>query len=163
MNTIAVYPGTFDPLTNGHTDLIRRGCKLFDTVIIAVAESAKKNPLLSLEQRCELARKVIATMNLQSKTKVIGFSTLLSDFVAAQRAQAILRGLRAVSDFEYEFQMANMNRILVPKIESVFLTPDEHFAFISSSLVKEVAALGGDISGQVHPLIHAALRTALNQ
>ena len=141
MNRV-LYPGTFDPITKGHGDLVERASRLFDHVIIAVAASTKKNPLFPLEQRVELAREV---------------STLLAHFAKEQNANVFLRGLRAVSDFEYEFQLANMNRQLAPDVESLFLTPSERYSFISSTLVREIAALGGDISKFVHPVVADAL------
>lgn len=153
MNRV-LYPGTFDPITKGHGDLIERASRLFDHVIIAVAASPKKNPLFSLEQRVALAQEV--TKHLPN-VEVVGFSTLLAHFVKEQKANVFLRGLRAVSDFEYEFQLANMNRQLAPDVESMFLTPSEKYSFISSTLVREIAALGGDISKFVHPAVADAL------
>lgn len=157
MNT-AVYPGTFDPITNGHTDLVERACRLFDHVIVAVAESPKKRPLLSLEQRVDLARQALEHL---PNVQVMGFNCLLADLVRHVDANIILRGLRAVSDFEYEFQLANMNRRLSPKVESLFLTPSEHLTFISSTLIREIASLGGDVSQFVHPAVSAALTRQL--
>lgn len=156
MNTV-VYPGTFDPITNGHTDLIERASRLFDKIIVAVAASPKKSPLLDMDTRIELARRV--TSHLKN-VEVVGFSTLLADFVHEQNANIILRGLRAVSDFEYEFQLADINRVLAPKVESLFLTPAEKYSFISSTIVREVSALGGNISSLVHPEVAAALQKA---
>ena len=156
MNTV-VYPGTFDPITNGHTDLIERASRLFDHIIVAVAASPKKSPLLDMDTRIDLARRV--TSHLKN-VEVMGFSTLLADFVHEQNANIILRGLRAVSDFEYEFQLADINRVLAPKVESLFLTPAEKYSFISSTIVREVSALGGDISTLVHPGVAAALQKA---
>ncbi|MCO3049222.1 pantetheine-phosphate adenylyltransferase [Pseudomonas aeruginosa] len=153
MNRV-LYPGTFDPITKGHGDLIERASRLFDHVIIAVAASPKKNPLFSLEQRVALAQEV--TKHLPN-VEVVGFSTLLAHFVKEQKANVFLRGLRAVSDFEYEFQLANMNRQLAPDVESMFLTPSEKYSFISSTLVRKIAALGGDISKFVHPAVADAL------
>ncbi|XXF08949.1 pantetheine-phosphate adenylyltransferase [Pseudomonas sp. D1-3] len=153
MNRV-LYPGTFDPITKGHGDLVERAARLFDSVVIAVAASPKKNPLFSLEQRVELAREV--TKHLPN-VEVIGFSTLLASFAKEQGANILLRGLRAVSDFEYEFQLANMNRQLAPELESLFLTPSEKYSFISSTLVREIANLGGDISKFVHPAVAEAL------
>lgn len=153
MNRV-LYPGTFDPITKGHGDLVERASRLFDHVIIAVAASPKKNPLFPLEQRVALAREV--TRHLPN-VEVVGFSNLLAHFVKEKNANILLRGLRAVSDFEYEFQLANMNRQLAPDIESMFLTPSEKYSFISSTLVREIAALGGDISQFVHPAVAAAL------
>jgi len=153
MNRV-LYPGTFDPITKGHSDLIERAARLFDTVIVAVAASPKKNPLFSLNQRVELAREVTAHL---TNVEVVGFSNLLALFVKEQNANILLRGLRAVSDFEYEFQLANMNRQLAPTVESMFLTPSEKYSFISSTLVREVALLGGDVSQFVHPSVARAL------
>ncbi|MBV2134132.1 pantetheine-phosphate adenylyltransferase [Pseudomonas sp. MAP12] len=150
----ALYPGTFDPITKGHGDLIERAARLFDEVIIAVAASPKKNPLFSLEQRVAMAEAVTAHL---PNVRVIGFSNLLAQFAQQQQANVLLRGLRAVSDFEYEFQLANMNRQLAPQVESLFLTPSEQYSYISSSLVREIAALGGDIDKFVHPAIARAL------
>ncbi len=150
-----VYPGTFDPITNGHQDLVERASRLFGRVVIGVASSSKKKPLFSLEERVALAREVVEPYD---NVTVCGFSNLLVDFVREQKATAILRGLRAVSDFEYEFQLANMNRALVEGMESLFLTPAEHYSFISSTLVREVSLLGGDVSKFVHPAVARALR-----
>ncbi|SFB38359.1 pantetheine-phosphate adenylyltransferase [Azotobacter beijerinckii] len=153
MNRV-IYPGTFDPITKGHGDLVERAAKLFEQVIIAVAASPKKNPLFPLEQRVELAREV--TRHLPN-VEVVGFSSLLAQFARDQKANVLLRGLRAVSDFEYEFQLANMNRQLAPEVESLFLTPSEKHSYISSTLVREVAALGGNIEQFVHPAVAVAL------
>ena len=150
-----IYPGTFDPITNGHTDLIERASRLFDEVVVAVAYNSKKKPLLELEERCELVRQ--ATAHVPSVT-VMGFSNLLAEFVRSQNATVILRGLRAVSDFEYEFQLADMNRRLAPELESVFLTPTNHLSYISSTLIREIASLGGDVSEFVDPAVQAALK-----
>ncbi|MCW8943829.1 MAG: pantetheine-phosphate adenylyltransferase [Sedimenticola sp.] len=151
---IAIYPGTFDPITNGHTDLIHRAAKLFDKVIVAVAASTGKKPRFTLEERVDLANQVLAGVD---KVEIIEFDTLLVEFTRQCKADVILRGLRAVSDFEYEFQLAGMNRRLAPEVETMFLTPAEQFAYISSSLVKEIAALGGNVSEFVHPLVVEAL------
>jgi pantetheine-phosphate adenylyltransferase len=149
-----VYPGTFDPITRGHEDLARRASVLFDEVIIAVADSSNKKPYFSLQERVAMAREVLRDCrNLTVK----GFDGLLMDFVRAHDAHIILRGLRAVSDFEYEFQLAGMNRKLYPDVETVFLTPGEQYLFISASMVREIASLGGDVSGFVHPAIAARL------
>lgn len=153
MRTV-VYPGTFDPITNGHIDLVERACRLFDKVIVAVAASSRKNPLFSLEERVELAQETLAHL---PNVEVCGFDILLVEFVRQQNAQAVLRGLRAVSDFEYEFQLANMNRALAPSMESIFLTPAEHLSYISSSIVREIAMLGGDVSKFVAPAVESAL------
>ncbi|CAD5379094.1 pantetheine-phosphate adenylyltransferase [Pseudomonas sp. OF001] len=151
----ALYPGTFDPITKGHSDLLERAARLFDEVIIAVAASPKKNPLFSLDKRVELAEAVSAHL---PNVRVIGFSNLLAQFAQQQQANILIRGLRAVSDFEYEFQLANMNRQLAPQVESLFLTPSEQYSYISSTLVREIAALGGDIGKFVHPVVAQALR-----
>ncbi|HHH89486.1 MAG TPA: pantetheine-phosphate adenylyltransferase [Aliiroseovarius sp.] len=159
MNTIAIYPGTFDPVTNGHTDLVQRATRLFDEVVVAVAKGGgSKAPVFPLEERVALAREVLAAI---PGVRVCSFDSLLVDFVRAQNASVILRGLRAVSDFEYEFQLAGMNRQLNPEVETVFLTPAEHYAYISSTLVREIASLGGDVSRFVHPQVVAALNRRL--
>jgi pantetheine-phosphate adenylyltransferase len=154
MNITAIYPGTFDPITKGHSDLVQRAAKLFDRVIVAIAANPTKAPALSLAKREELARTVLAELK---NVEIVSFDTLLADFVKARGAQVILRGLRAVSDFEHEFQLASMNRRLAPQVETLFLTPAEQYAYISSSLVREIAALGGDVSEFVHPAVNAAL------
>ena len=151
----AVYPGTFNPITNGHTDLVQRAARLFDRVIVAIAANPGKAPAFPLEQRVDLAREVLAGL---PNVEVCSFDNLLVDFVRQRGAAVILRGLRAVSDFEYEFQLASMNRQLAPDIETVFLTPAEQYAFVSSSLVREIAALGGDVSPFVHARVVAALK-----
>jgi pantetheine-phosphate adenylyltransferase len=153
MNRV-LYPGTFDPITKGHGDLIERASRLFEHVVVAVAASPKKNPLFPLERRVELARAVTAHL---PNVEVIGFSCLLANLVKEQKATILLRGLRAVSDFEFEFQLANMNRVLAPDAESMFLTPSENYSYISSTLVREIAALGGDVTKFVHPLVKEAL------
>jgi len=153
-NNIALYPGTFDPITHGHTVLVQRAARLFDQVIVAVAINATKKPLFSLEERVELAKKVLHGVNGVS---VIGFDSLLVDCAREHNANVILRGLRAVSDFEYEFQMAGMNRHLAPEIETVFMTPGEQESYISASLVKEIASLGADVAEFVAPAVQAAL------
>lgn len=150
-----VYPGTFDPITNGHIDLVERACRLFDKVTIAIAASTKKNPLFSLEQRVVQVSKVLAHLD---NVEICGFDILLADLVKQKQANGVLRGLRAVSDFEYEFQLANMNRALMPDMESLFLTPAEHLSYISSSLVREIASLGGDVSKFVPPLVAQDLK-----
>lgn len=155
-----IYPGTFDPITNGHTDLIERAGRMFDDMVVAVAYNSKKQPLLNLDERCELVRK--ATAHIPNVT-VTGFSNLLADFVREQKATVILRGLRAVSDFEYEFQLADMNRRLAPEVESVFLTPANHLSYISSTLIREIASLGGDVSEFVDPAVEAALKQKFQQ
>jgi pantetheine-phosphate adenylyltransferase len=147
--TRAVYPGTFDPITNGHEDLIQRASRLFDEVIVGVAHSQAKRPFFSLDERVRLAKEVLAPYK---NVTVSGFSGLLSEFVKEQSALIILRGLRAVSDFEYEFQLAGMNRRLAPGVETLFLTPSDKYLFLSATIVREIAVLGGDISAFVHPL-----------
>jgi pantetheine-phosphate adenylyltransferase len=156
---IAVYPGTFDPITNGHTDLIARAAKRFERVIVAIHRSTPKQPAFTWQQRVELARAVIGEYE---NVQVEGFEGLLVDFARARGAGVILRGLRAVSDFEYEFQLASMNRQLAPEIETLFMTPDEHYAYVSSSLVREIAALGGDVTPFVHEKVVAALKQRLD-
>ncbi len=143
MKNIAVYPGTFDPITNGHTDLVCRAAKVFDGVIVAVSQHSNKNVVFSVDQRVDLAKKALSQLN---NVEIVPFSGLLVNFCKEKEAQVVLRGLRAVSDFEYEFQLAGMNRRLAPEIETIFLTPAEQYAFISSSLVREIARLGGDVS-----------------
>lgn len=155
MTLVAVYPGTFDPLTNGHADLVRRAARLFDSVVVGIAANPIKTPFFSLGERVELAN---SALRKWSNVRVSGFDGLLVDFARSHDAQVILRGLRAVSDFEFEFQLAAMNRSLDPGLETLFLTPAEKFAFVSSSLVREVAALGGDVSEFVAPEAMAALR-----
>ena len=155
MERTAIYPGTFDPITNGHADLVHRAAVCFDRVIIAVAGSTAKATRFSLAERVGLAHEVMREVG---NVEIESFDGLLVEFARTQGAQVILRGLRAVSDFEYEFQLASMNRKLAPGIETMFLTPDEGYTFISSSLVREIAALGGDISGFVPPAVEAALR-----
>jgi pantetheine-phosphate adenylyltransferase len=150
----AVYPGTFDPITLGHQDLVRRASALFDKVVVGIAVSEAKRPFFQLEERIRLAREVLKPYR---NVTIEGFGGLLMDFVRAQKAQVILRGLRAVSDFEYEFQMAGMNRNLYPDVETVFLTPAEQYQFISATIVREIATLGGDVSKFVQPLVARAL------
>ncbi len=154
MKRVAVYPGTFDPITNGHTDLVSRAARVFPKVIIAIAESPHKKPLFSLQERIEMAE---ADMSRLDNIEVVGFSNLLVEFVQQIGASIIVRGLRAVSDFEYEFQLASMNRHLAPKVETLFLTPDEEYGFISSTLVKEVARLHGDVSTFVSARVQQAM------
>lgn len=154
---LAVYPGTFDPVTHGHTDLVARASCMYRKVIVAVAESPHKQPAFSLEERIALVRTVLEKEGLNN-VEVIGFDSLLVHFVRDHNAGVILRGLRAVSDFEYEFQLASMNRHLIEEVETVFLTPAEKFSFISSSLVKEIARLKGDVSRFVHPRVSEALK-----
>jgi pantetheine-phosphate adenylyltransferase len=150
-----VYPGTFDPFTRGHEDLVRRAARLFDSVIVAIADSESKRPYFSAAERIGMAREVLRPFQ---NVEVLGFSSLLMEFVQSQGAQAILRGLRAVSDFEYEFQMAGMNRNLYPDVETLFLTPDEKYMFISATIVREIARFGGDVSKFVHPHVADQLR-----
>jgi pantetheine-phosphate adenylyltransferase len=155
-----VYPGTFDPLTRGHEDLVRRACGLFSEVVVGVADSRGKRPFFTTDERIRMARDVLAAY---PNCKVFGFSGLLRDFVVAQGAKVIIRGLRAVSDFEYEFQMAGMNRQLIPEVETVFLTPEEKYQFISATIVREIAVLGGDVGKFVHPLVNERLREKVKQ
>ncbi len=150
----AVYPGTFDPITLGHQDLVRRAAALFDQVVVGIAASEAKRHFFELEERIRLAREVLKPYG---NVTIEGFRGLLMDFVRAQKAQVIVRGLRAVSDFEYEFQMAGMNRNLYPDVETVFLTPAEQYQFISATIVREIASLGGDVSTFVQPLVVRAL------
>ena len=154
----AVYPGTFDPLTNGHLDLILRACRLCDHVVVGVASNPKKKPLFSLDERVSLIRDVLADAAPQGVVEVIGFDRLLVDFAREHGAKMLIRGMRAVSDFEFEFQLASMNRSLAPEVESVFLMPGESYSFVSSTLVKEVAKLNGDISRFVPAPVLVALR-----
>jgi pantetheine-phosphate adenylyltransferase len=150
----AVYPGTFDPFTRGHEDLVRRAGRLFDTVVLGIADSRAKRTFFTLQERLDIAKEVLADVR---NVTVVGFTGLLSDFVRQQDARVVLRGLRAVSDFEYEFQLAGMNRDLYPDMETVFLTPGEQHMFISATLVREIATLGGDVSKFVHPTVRAKL------
>ncbi|EQD50474.1 Coenzyme A biosynthesis protein [mine drainage metagenome] len=155
MNRYAVYPGTFDPITNGHQDLVRRAASIFERVIVAIAANPNKAPMFSLQTRVDLARRVLSDLpNIQ----VLGYSGLTVEFARKQGARVIVRGLRAVSDFEFEFQLANMSRHLERDIETVFLTPQEQFTFISSTLVREIAVLGGDVSEFVHPIVEEELK-----
>jgi pantetheine-phosphate adenylyltransferase len=158
--TRAVYPGTFDPITNGHEDLIQRASRLFDEVVVGVAQSQSKRPFFSLDERVALARDVLAPY---SNVTVLGFSGLLSEFVKEQAASVILRGLRAVSDFEYEFQLAGMNRRLAPGVETLFLTPSDKYLFLSATIVREIAVLGGDIAAFVHPLTVQRMREKIGR
>lgn len=161
MKITAIYPGTFDPITNGHSDLVQRASRIFDRVILAVAKGSKsenKKPFFSVDERVALAQEVLADIK---NVEVIQFDGLLVDFAQQHHAQVILRGLRAVSDFEYEFQLASMNRHLNEKIETLFLTPAEQYGYISSSLVREVAVLGGDVSPFVHGQVAAALNSRM--
>jgi pantetheine-phosphate adenylyltransferase len=150
-----VYPGTFDPFTRGHEDLVRRAARLFGRVIVGVADSVSKQPLFTAEERVAMVREVLTTY---ANVEVMAFSGLLMDFVHEQGARVILRGLRAVSDFEYEFQMAGMNRNLFPDVETLFLTPSEQYTFISATIVREIAKFGADVSSFVHPSVLARLK-----
>ena len=153
----AVYPGTFNPITNGHTDLVERAAGMFDHIIVAIGTNRQKNVALTIEQRVELAQQVLSHLD---NVEVCAFDTLLTEFVKQQEAKIILRGLRTVADFEYEFQLVGMNRALEPSIETVFLAPAEHLSYISSTLVREIASYGGDISKFVHPVVGNAMRKA---
>ena len=155
MNRTAIYPGTFDPITNGHHDLARRAASLFDEVIVAIAANPNKAPMFPLDARVEMAQRVLHDL---PNVTVVGYSGLTVEFARTNNAAAVVRGLRAVSDFEFEFQLANMNRHMVREIETVFLTPQEQFTFISSSLVREIAVLGGDVREFVHPIVEAELK-----
>jgi pantetheine-phosphate adenylyltransferase len=155
MKTTAIYPGTFDPITNGHLDLIRRALRTFDEVIIAVAPSLKKQPLFSLQERLLLINTAVKGLK---RVKVDAFNSLLVDYVRKKRGNAILRGLRAISDFEYEFQLAHMNRRLNTNIETVFMMPSEEYSYLTSSLVKEVASFGGSVKGLVPGEVEKALK-----
>ena len=155
MTLRAIYPGTFDPMTKGHVDLIERACKLFDEIVIAIAASEAKNPLFTLDERIQIAEKIFES---NDKVKVVGFSGLLVDLAKDNDAKILIRGLRVVADFEYEFQLANMNRAMMPELESVFLTPKEQYSYISSSLVKEICKMGGDVSEFVDPISLSELK-----
>jgi pantetheine-phosphate adenylyltransferase len=154
----AVYPGTFDPLTKGHEDLVARASKLFGEVVVAVAHSESKRPFFALDERLDLAKKILG---IYPNVRVVSFTGLLSEFLRAQEANVILRGLRAVSDFEYEFQMAGMNRKLNPGVETMFLTPSDKYMFISATIVREIANLGGNVDDFVHPLTAVALKAKI--
>ena len=156
----AVYPGTFDPITNGHEDLIERASRLFDEVIVGVAHSQAKRPFFSLDERVRIAKEVLAPYK---NVSVSGFSGLLSEFVKEHQAAIILRGLRAVSDFEYEFQLAGMNRRLAPGVETLFLTPSDKYLFLSATIVREIAVLGGDVSSFVHPVTAQRMREKIGR
>jgi len=157
---LAIYPGTFDPLTRGHEDLVRRACKLCDRLVVAIAAGHHKNALFTLDERLDIAREVLAPY---PNVEVSGFTGLLRDFVVSRGAQVVVRGLRAVSDFEYEFQMAGMNRQLMPDVETLFLTPADQYQFISGTFVREIAMLGGDVSKFVVPLVVERLQAKLAQ
>ena len=155
MPRTVIYPGTFDPITFGHTDIVERAAKMFDNVIVAVAQSTNKKPLFTLDERVELAKGVLAHLD---NVAIIGFTGLLVELAKNNHACGIIRGLRVVSDFEYEFQMANINRVLAPEVESIFLTPNEQNSFISSTFVREISLLGGDVSKFVHNNVLTALK-----
>ena len=154
MGSRAMYPGTFDPFTNGHNDLVRRACRIFDRVVVSVAANPGKAPLFSLEQRVDLARRVLADL---PNVEVTGYTGLTVEFARARGLNVIMRGLRAVSDFEFEFQLATMSRHLSSEVETVFLTPSEQFSFVSSTLIREIASLGGNVREFVHPIVAEAL------
>ena len=160
MSTKAIYPGTFDPFTLGHLDIITRAARMFDHIVLAIAASPSKKPLFSLEERVDLAQQVMAHLD---NVEVMGFSDLMANFAKTQQANVLVRGLRAVSDFEYELQLAQMNRHLLPGLESVFLMPSEGFSFVSSSLVKEVARHGGEVETFLPAPVHQALMAKLSQ
>lgn len=160
MQIKGVYPGTFDPMTLGHEDLVRRAAKLFDELILAIADSRTKQPFFTLEERVAMAQKVLAGCK---NVTVVGFSGLLMKFVKQHRAQVVVRGLRAVSDFDYEFQLAGMNRDLYPDVETMFLTPGERFMFVSATIVREISILGGDVSKFVSPHVATRLRAKIRQ
>jgi pantetheine-phosphate adenylyltransferase len=160
MKTNAVYPGTFDPITRGHEDIVRRAAGIFEQVVVAIAANPNKAPMFGVDQRVELARQVLADL---PNVEVVGYQGLTVEFARARNLSVVVRGLRAVSDFEFEFQMANMGRHLQPDIETVFMVPKEKFTFISSTLVREIATLGGDISPFVHPLVQVAFKRQLER
>ncbi|GAB4393578.1 MAG: pantetheine-phosphate adenylyltransferase [Gammaproteobacteria bacterium] len=157
MSTVIVYPGTFDPITHGHTDLVVRAARVFSKVIVAVAAHSGKQTVFSFKQRVELAQTVLANYSEVNNIEVVGFDCLLTEFVKQYNTRLVLRGLRAVADFEYEFQLANINRRLLPDLENIFLMPAENYMFISSSLVRQVSLLGGDVTQFVHPVVQQAL------
>mgnify|MGYP000894937329 FL=1 len=156
----AIYPGTFDPITRGHEDLVRRASRLFDQIVVAIAVSGSKKPFFTLEERVEMAREVLSDC---SNVKVMAFSGLLMNLLQQQRSRIIVRGLRAASDFEYEFQMAGMNRELYPDVETLFMTPSEQYMFVSATIVREIASLGGNADTFVHPLVAKKLSEKLTQ
>jgi pantetheine-phosphate adenylyltransferase len=160
MAITAIYPGTFDPVTNGHVDLVRRATRLFDRVVVAVAASTVKQPLFTLDERVELAKTVLAQFE---RVEVRGFKALMVDFAAEVKADVIVRGLRAASDFEYEVQLAGMNRSMQPEIETVYLSPDLEYTFLSSTLIKDIARHGGDVSRFTHPAVNGALRNKFSR
>ena len=149
MSQKAIYPGTFDPITKGHIDLVERACKLFEKVVVAIAASEAKNPLFNLEERIDISKRIFEG---NDQVEIVGFSGLLVDLAKDNDATILIRGLRVVADFEYEFQLANMNRAMMPELESVFLTPKTEYSFVSSSLVKEICKMGGDVSSFVDPI-----------
>lgn len=155
MKRTAIYPGTFDPITNGHHDLVRRAASIFERVVVAIAANPNKAPMFTLDERVDMARRVLADV---PHVEVMGYNGLTVDFAKANGLSVIVRGLRAISDFEFEFQLANMSRHLSPDIESVFMTPQEQYTFISSTLVREIAVMGGNVSEFVHPLVEAELK-----
>lgn len=159
MNTV-VYPGTFDPITNGHTNLVERASKIFDRIIIAVAASPKKNPMFPLDKRVAIAKETLSHLD---NVEIMGFDCLLAEFIKEHKVNVILRGVRAVSDFEFEFQLADMNRRLAPEAETIFLTPDNHLSYISSTLIREISSLGGDVSEFVSPAVIKALEERHSQ
>jgi len=160
MNNKAIYPGTFDPMTLGHEDLVRRAARLFDHLIVAIADSRAKQPFFTLEERVAMAKEVLEDVR---NVEVMGFSGLLMKFVQQHKARVVVRGLRAVSDFEYEFQLAGMNRGLYPDVETLFLTPGEQFMFVSATIVREISILGGDVSKFVHPHVAKRLKAKIRQ
>jgi pantetheine-phosphate adenylyltransferase len=160
MNHKAVYPGTFDPITLGHEDLARRAARLFDPLIVAVADSTAKRPFFTRDERVDMAREVLKDLK---NVEVVGFSGLLMKFAQQHKARVVIRGLRAVSDFEYEFQLAGMNRGLFPDVETVFLTPGEQYMFISANIVREISILGGDVSKFVPPHVGTRLKAKIKQ
>ena len=160
MNHKAIYPGTFDPITLGHEDLIRRAARLFDTVIVAVADSTAKRPFFTRDERVDMARAVLKDAK---NVQVVGFSGLLMKFVRQNKARVVIRGLRAVSDFEHEFQLAGMNRGLYPDVETLFLTPGEQYMFVSATIVREISVLGGDVRKFVPPLVARRMKAKIKQ
>jgi len=160
MNNKAVYPGTFDPITLGHEDLIRRAARLFDTLIVAIADSSTKRPFFTRDERVEMAKEVLKNVK---NVEVVGFSGLLMKFVQQHQARVVIRGLRAVSDFEYEFQLAGMNRGMYPDVETIFLTPGEQYMFVSATIVREISVLGGDVSKFVPPHVARRLTAKIKQ
>jgi len=160
MNHKAIYPGTFDPITLGHEDLIRRAARLFDTVIVAVADSSAKRPFFTRDERVNMARTVLKDVK---NVEVVGFSGLLMKFVRQNKARVVIRGLRAVSDFEHEFQLAGMNRGLYPDVETLFLTPGEQYMFVSATIVREISVLGGDVRKFVPPVVARRLKAKIKQ